>query len=504
MKSRDNLHFKQYLLPNWQRLGNKFLFVLVYFCCSFSAFASYIVGGTIGLEQINNTPGRYNINLTLIIDLNLTLSGTQTRLQSNNFISGRIFRKRDNVKMADFTLPYSSQFDVAFTDYPTCSKLRDVKQRAYNYKLPTTLDPNVYADPQGYYLVWERCCRNDDITNIQSAPEASMVLYAEFPSLRQYPQYSSPAFSLTKNEYICLNKPFNFKLNTTDADNDQLKFKLVTPINGNNKNQFGLADIIVVAGPYPLITWLAGLSATNSIPGEIPLKIDETTGVLEVKPNKTGLYLFAVECAEFRNGVQIGFSRLEFQFPVVDCSKNTPPVPIITNEGIAAKDVEVCNGKTVSLETAANPAWFFQWQKDGINIPSATSNKLDTKEAGVYKVIKSLKNVCANDTVSSEVTLTLCDSGLQIYVPTAFSPNQDGLNDELVVFGRSLDTFQLLIYNKWGEIVFESDDIDKTWNGGWRNDINQPVPAGQYVLKIKAVFANTEKVDRQTSVMVLR
>ncbi|CAH0994245.1 hypothetical protein EMA8858_00354 [Emticicia aquatica] len=504
MKSPYNFYFKLYLLRNWQWLGDKYLFLFVYFFYSIPTFASYIVGGTIGLEQINNIPGRYNIDLTLIIDLNATTTNTQNRLQTNSFIFARIFRKSDNIKMADFTLPYSNQFDVAFTDYPTCSKLRDVKQRAYNYKLLTTLDPNIYDDPQGYYLVWERCCRNDDIDNIQSAPEASMVLYAEFPSLKQHPQYSSPVFSLTKNEYICLNKSFNFKINSTDADNDQLKFKLVTPINGNNKNQVGLADIIVVAGPYPLITWLAGLSATNSIPGEIPLKIDETTGVLEVKPNKTGLYLFAVECAEFRNGVQIGFSRLEFQFPVVDCSKNTPSIPIITNEGIAAKDLEVCNGKTVGLETAANSAWFFQWQKDGVNLPSATSNKLDTKEAGVYKVIKSLKNVCANDTVSSEVTLALCDSGLQIYVPTAFSPNQDGLNDELVVIGRSLDTFHLLVYNKWGEVVFESDDINKTWNGGWRNDINQPVPVGQYVLKIKAVFTNTEKVDRQTSVIVLR
>ncbi len=501
---KNFVYLKNSSFPFLTREGKRFVLLLSMLFCSMSAWASYIVGGTIGIEQINNVSGKYNINLSLIIDLNATLTATQARLQTNNFILARIFRKKDNVKMADLTLPYSNQFEIAFTDYPTCSKLRDVKQRVYNYKLPITLDPNTYANPQGYYLVWERCCRNDDIDNIQSAPDASMVLYAEFPSLKLYPQYSSPTFSLTKNEYICINKPFTFKLNATDIDNDQLKYKLVTPINGNNKNQVGSLDNIVVAGPYPLIKWATGLSAINSIPGEVPLKINEATGVLEVKPNKTGLYLFTIECTEFRNGVQVGLTRLEFQFPVVDCSKNTPPIPIVLNNGVAASEIEFCQGETVSLETATNAGWFFQWQKDGVAITNATSNILKTTEVGSYKVITSLKNVCANDTVSSEVTLVLCEKGLQIFVPTAFSPNEDGQNDEMKLFGKSIDTFQLLVYNKWGEPVFESSNIDSHWNGGWKNDASQPLPTGQYALIIRATFTNGEKVEKRESVLLLR
>ena len=58
-----------------------------------------------------------------------------------------------------------------------------------------------------------------------------------------------------------------------------------------------------------------------------------------------------------------------------------------------------------------------------------------------------------------------------IYIPTAFSPDNDGINDEFyaVASGIELDKFNMLIYNRWGEVIFESDDLYKGWNGKLRN-----------------------------------
>jgi gliding motility-associated-like protein len=481
---------------------NKFLLAfIVGLIATNNAWASYIIGGSVGLTQTNNVAGKYNVNLTLLVDLKALMPSFLPALESASFIEARIFRKKNNTIIADLIIPYSNYVDLAFKDYPTCSKLRDVKVRAYNYSLPITLDPNLYSDNEGYYIAWERCCRNDDIDNIKDAPNASMVLYAEFPSLKRYPQYSSPTFSLTQNEYICLNKDFTFKINASDTDNDQLKYKIVTPINGHNDlNNY---NNIVESKPYPTVKWASGFSETDAIPGEPSLTIDATTGEINVKANQTGLFVFSIECTEFRNGIQIGLTRLDFQFPVVDCSL-TPPTPSIKYNNVVMADIEHCATGDALLETDNDPTWFFQWQKDGVDIPNGTSSTLATNQEGIYRIIKSYNSVCTKEVESAYVRLTFCERDLKIYVPTAFSPNQDGINDELEIFGKSIAVFGLVIYNRWGEIVFESSALNTKWNGGWKNDLKQPLPIGQYNYVIKASFTNGERFEKKDMISLLR
>ncbi len=55
----------------------------------------------------------------------------------------------------------------------------------------------------------------------------------------------------------------------------------------------------------------------------------------------------------------------------------------------------------------------------------------------------------------------------RIEVPTAFTPNSDGLNDIFLAY-TNLDiefTFKMIVFNKWGQQIFESDDIDQGWDG---------------------------------------
>ncbi len=63
------------------------------------------------------------------------------------------------------------------------------------------------------------------------------------------------------------------------------------------------------------------------------------------------------------------------------------------------------------------------------------------------------------------------DPPMDIFIPTAFSPNGDGRNDEFKAVGRYVDSFHMLIYDKWGTLIFESHDIDQSWDGsGTRRD----------------------------------
>ena len=68
------------------------------------------------------------------------------------------------------------------------------------------------------------------------------------------------------------------------------------------------------------------------------------------------------------------------------------------------------------------------------------------------------------------------DSPPKVYIPNAFSPNGDGVND---VFKIETDDvilyeFNMKVFNRWGTLMFESDDYSKGWNGLFKNEVLQP------------------------------
>jgi gliding motility-associated-like protein len=72
---------------------------------------------------------------------------------------------------------------------------------------------------------------------------------------------------------------------------------------------------------------------------------------------------------------------------------------------------------------------------------------------------------------------------LLVYAPNSFSPNGDGLNDEFKFKGVGIKSFNLLIYNRWGELMFETDNINNGWNGTLKG---KEIQVGVYVYKVRA------------------
>jgi gliding motility-associated-like protein len=67
-------------------------------------------------------------------------------------------------------------------------------------------------------------------------------------------------------------------------------------------------------------------------------------------------------------------------------------------------------------------------------------------------------------------------------VPEAFSPNGDGVNETLRIFGYGVKNLAFKIFNSWGEVIFEGQGKEDFWDGNFRG---QPCPAGpyQYILQ---------------------
>jgi gliding motility-associated-like protein len=91
--------------------------------------------------------------------------------------------------------------------------------------------------------------------------------------------------------------------------------------------------------------------------------------------------------------------------------------------------------------------------------------------------------------------------GFSAYIPTAFSPNNDGLNDIFEVKGRFINSVRMKIYNRSGQIIFESKRPDEGWNGLVNG---KPAPVGTYIFSMTAQDLNGKTVSRTGSVTLVK
>jgi gliding motility-associated-like protein len=362
--------------------------------------AKHIFGGDFTMTYQSNT--QYQISLNLYIDE----IGSMIEVYEKT-ISVYIFRKNDHRLMSTVSLQQIGLTPIVY-DNAACAELRQLKTTEMRYTNIVTLNPDTYNHPEGYYIIWDRCCRNAANTNIINPGATGMVFKMEFPPLRVNGalfRNSSPDFTLPNGDYICINKPFKFDMSAQDSDRDELRYSMATPAAGYSSQTMPVGNGASRAN-YPNVVWAAGIGTNNQIPGPKPLSIDPKTGVLSVTANQTGLYVFAILVEEYRNGVRIGSVQREFQLPVVDCSKATPPVSAIFKDEkttLPIQTLEICDGETVEVFAKEDANWAYQWQKDGDNLKGETASSLKLTQAGDYQVILSFAKTCANDTISQPI-----------------------------------------------------------------------------------------------------
>src|SRR6185436_2984842 len=89
---------------------------------------------------------------------------------------------------------------------------------------------------------------------------------------------------------------------------------------------------------------------------------------------------------------------------------------------------------------------------------------------------------------------------MYIYVPNSFTPNGDGLNDTFGISGEAIQTFSLRIFNRWGDIIFDTNNTNDKWNGTFKG---QKVPMGSYVYKIFASGLTGKKVQKEGTITLV-
>lgn len=127
-------------------------------------------------------------------------------------------------------------------------------------------------------------------------------------------------------------------------------------------------------------------------------------------------------------------------------------------------DTLLCNNDTLLLNANQVPGTYL-WQ-DGSTLPI-----LVIKTAGTYQVI--IQTDCGELEDAVQVDFEECNCKLNL--PTAFSPNMDGKNDVFGVsnFCSDIDNFKLMVFNRWGEKVFESNDQHNFWDGTYKGSLQE-------------------------------
>lgn len=385
-------------------LRSRLLAFLLLVCLTPLVYANHIVGGELQMKP-SGARGSYEVTLIQFWDQNNLIIPTAT-VAGNRDLRAKLFiyQKSDGSYKESITLTYQGTEQITYQNR-ACANSRSLNTSIGYYKGTIALDPAKYDDPGGYFIAWERCCRNDDINNIKDPGDNGMVFYLEFPPLSVTD--SSPEFVAPNGQYICSNRPFSMNMGATDADGDELRYSLATPMRGNTSPKQSAFENPPQAS-YPLVTWSNGVSLSNVIPGPSPLRIS-ATGVLTVNANTLGLYVFTVQCEEFRNGKRIGVTRRDFQLLVIDCNDDQPEPPVIMQEDKAVQQVSFCPETPVELTTESSADWSYQWQLNGLNIPGATTASITVKDSGNYSVIKSYTKKCSRDTTSSIVRVTFAD-----------------------------------------------------------------------------------------------
>ena len=154
-------------------------------------------------------------------------------------------------------------------------------------------------------------------------------------------------------------------------------------------------------------------------------------------------------------------------------------------------------GVDMLLEAKEYPDWEFEyWTADSLTIlPGADSANIVGDLTGASTITAHYR------WVGEDPPPKLVLEDFVFEVPTAFSPNDDGINDILCPLGSDIAEVEFEVYSRWGERVFSSDNMSHVWDGKHNGTL---VNSGVYVWKAKVLFTDGSQTSKTGDVTILR
>jgi gliding motility-associated-like protein len=113
------------------------------------------------------------------------------------------------------------------------------------------------------------------------------------------------------------------------------------------------------------------------------------------------------------------------------------------------------------------------------------------------ELILTATNSCGTDTDVIYIREEDCSASDSIFIPNVITPNNDGLNDVFEIDGTGILSISGTIYNRWGKILFEWNDLDTNWTGDDNSE-------GTYFYVIDITFKNDEPKTFKGSIVLFK
>ncbi len=302
----------------------------------------------------------------------------------------------------------------------------------------------------------------------------------------------TPSINLGSDIVTCLSKPITldagnpgyiFSWNTKDTtekitiDSSGLYKVKVTSADGNCSSTDSINVTYKLKGNFDLKsdTSVCALTSLTLVPGmkgnDYVWSTGQTDSVITVSQSGTYIAHINLGNCTIQDSITVTFT--------------TPPVLNITHDSF------LCEGNTDSLD-AGYPGAKYLWST-GDSIP-----KIGVHVAGTYW-LKLIAGACV---VYDTVNILHCPA--IVYIPGIFSPNGDHLNDHFKIQGADIARAEMIITNRWGEVVYNGDALTDGWDGKFRNVI---CPEDIYAYKlIYREYSGTILYDHQLTgkIMLLR
>lgn len=347
------------------------LFALLSFCTKTALLATHIVGGEITYRCLGNDS--YEITLTVYRDC---YNGDPWF--DNPATVGIYENNSDSILVKKLSLPYSALSNdtlPVILSNPCLSVPPDVCVHKATYRTLTTLPFN----PNGYIIVYQRCCRNKLIRNLPDPLNTGISFIAEISAESQLLCNRGAKFDYWPPVAICVHHPINFDHSGSDADGDSLAYRLCTPLFG--PDSLRPAPNPPLAPPYQEVIWLDPPYNLSNILGGDPLSIDPHSGFMTGIPNTIGNFVVGVCVDEFRDGALLSTTRRDFQYNVADCGE--------PNAAFFLPEIQCDTLEVKFLNQSSNSSsfqWYFDWENDlsqNSTLPSPAHVYPDT---GLYTI----------------------------------------------------------------------------------------------------------------------
>lgn len=222
---------------------------------------------------------------------------------------------------------------------------------------------------QGIYITYQRCCRNQTVTNIVDPLNTGATYFVYISPQAKLLHNSSPRFGFYPPVFVCVNHELEQPNAATDLDGDSLVYKFYTPYKGaTNASPTPTPDLMpygppyafneIQPPPYDTVVWKNPPYSLNQMlgPSSTPFSINSSTGLITGFPQIQGRFVVGVLVEEYRNGQLLSILRRDFQYEVGVCAELD--VEIVAPEA-QCDDLTVHFGN--NTDVAQNFVWYFDW-----------------------------------------------------------------------------------------------------------------------------------------------